>query len=119
MDYNQIGIGIDIVQIVRFERLVQDIGIPFLKRIFRPSEVATALERPNPIQSLAGVFSLKEAVIKSLPQTQLTLMDLQKIEIKKKRDSSLAVTLPSSFDYQISGSIAHDGNYVIGTAILF
>jgi phosphopantetheine--protein transferase-like protein len=114
----QVGIGVDIVQIERFERLVRDIGIPFVERIFTPSEVAVALERPDPVQSLAGMFSLKEAVVKSLPHSELTLLDLDEIEIGRKHDLSVEVDFLNNYNYRISGSIAHDGNYAIGVAIL-
>jgi holo-[acyl-carrier protein] synthase len=54
-----VGIGIDIVDLARFERAVS--RTPALRdRLFAPSE------RDLPLRSLAGRFAAKEALIKAL-----------------------------------------------------
>lgn len=119
MQYNQIEIGIDLVSINQFDYFVGQVGYRFLERAFTSYEVATALERPSPIQSLASIFSLKEAVIKSIPNTPLTLLDMPQIEINRRRDSSLKISLPDQIEYTVSGSIAHEEGYAIGVAVAF
>jgi phosphopantetheine--protein transferase-like protein len=119
MQYNQIEIGVDLVSVEQFDYFVKAVGYRFLERAFTTYEVETALERPSPIQSLASIFSLKEAVIKSLPNTPLTLVDMPLIEIKRRKDSSLKVSLPDHIEYTVSGSVAHKGRYAIGVAVAF
>ena len=119
MQYNQIEIGVDLVSVNQFDYFLTEVGYRFLERAFTSYEVATALERPNPIQSLASIFSLKEAIIKSLPNTPLTLLDMPLIVIKRRRDSSLKISLPDEIEYSVSGSVAHKGNYTIGVAVAF
>jgi len=119
MQYNQIEIGIDLVSVNRFDYFVKAVGYRFLEQAFTSYEVATALERPSPIQSLASIFSLKEAVIKSLPGTPLTLLDMPLIKIERRRDSSLRVSLPDQIEYTVSGSVAHERGYAIGVAVAF
>lgn len=117
MNGNQIKIGIDLVSISKTAYFIDEAGYRFLERVFTPYEVATALERPNPIQSLAGIFSLKEAVIKSIPNTPLILLDMPLIEIKRQKDASLEIVLSDQIEYSVSGSVAHEGGYAIGVAV--
>jgi holo-[acyl-carrier protein] synthase len=53
------GVGVDIVDIARFERSIE--RTPSL-----PERLFTGSERTRPIQSLAGYFAAKEALIKAL-----------------------------------------------------
>lgn len=119
MTHDQFGIGVDILLAERFRSLIDDIGVPFLSRVFTPFEVAIALDRPNPLRALAGRFSLKEAVIKALPGTPLTMLDLEKIQITESPDGSPEITLVDNYSYSIDGSIAYEGEYAVGVAIVF
>ncbi|MGL4338908.1 MAG: holo-ACP synthase [Rhodoglobus sp.] len=59
-----VGVGVDVVDIARFERSV--IRTPALQsRLFAESEQFTG-SRPLPLRSLAGRFAAKEALIKAL-----------------------------------------------------
>ena len=59
-----VGIGVDVVDLARFERALQ--RTPSLKdRLFAPSE-QTVDGRDLPLRSLAGRFAAKEALIKAL-----------------------------------------------------
>jgi len=118
MNDDGFGIGVDLVSIHKFERLIHNTGFPFIERVFTPTEVAMALERPDPVQSLAGRFALKEATIKALPGTPLTVLDMQKIDIGREYDGSPTVMLPRDVPYTVSGSISYDGDYAIGAAII-
>lgn len=53
------GVGVDIVDIARFERATQRTA-SLTERLF------TEAERTRPLQSLAGYFAAKEALIKAL-----------------------------------------------------
>jgi len=58
------GIGIDIVEIRRIEKLLRNRR--FLQRVFTPAELEYCLARSNPAPSLAAMFAAKEAVGKAL-----------------------------------------------------
>jgi holo-[acyl-carrier protein] synthase len=59
-----IGIGVDLVDIARFERALT--RTPALRaRLFAPDELEKD-GRPRPTRSLAGRFAAKEALIKAL-----------------------------------------------------
>lgn len=68
-DYNRLmilGIGTDIIEVDRVERLLRMRGEPFLRRCFTEGEAAYCLARKNVGQHLAARFAVKEAVMKAL-----------------------------------------------------
>jgi holo-[acyl-carrier protein] synthase len=59
--------GIDLVEVARIERLLEEHGERFLARIFTPGEVAYADANPGRRgEHLAARFAAKEAVMKAL-----------------------------------------------------
>lgn len=119
MIHDRFGVGVDLVLCERFRSLVNDVGVSFLNRAFKPLEVAIALDRPDPLRALAGRFALKEAMIKALPGTPLTILDLEKIQITEFPDGSPKITLVDNHSYSVDGSIAYEGEYAVGVAIVF
>ncbi|MEJ7809906.1 MAG: holo-ACP synthase [Gemmatimonadaceae bacterium] len=61
-----IGIGIDLVDIARVERLLAERGERALKRLFTEGEAAYAAERAQPARHLAARVAAKEATFKAL-----------------------------------------------------
>lgn len=62
----KIGIGIDIVEIKRFEVKPFENNKSFYKKIFHESEIKYCLDHKNTSQHFAAKFAIKESVIKSL-----------------------------------------------------
>ena len=60
-----IGVGLDIAQVERVERVWQRHGTRFIERSFTRAEAAEALARANPGQALAMRFAAKEAFSKA------------------------------------------------------
>lgn len=60
------GIGIDIVSIVRIERMLERWGSLFTSRVFTPTEVAFCERRSKPGQHFALRWAAKEAMLKAL-----------------------------------------------------
>lgn len=61
-----IGIGSDIVDIKRIERIWKEKGDQFLNRLFTHDEIAYAFKKSNPAPTLANRFAAKEAVFKAI-----------------------------------------------------
>lgn len=61
-----IGIGIDVVQIERFEQAVARHGARLLDRLFTAAEQARFGGHPSPGRHLAARFAAKEAAFKAL-----------------------------------------------------
>ncbi len=60
------GVGIDLVEIARVERMIADKGDHVLTRLFTPSEVEYAMSRARPAMHLAARLAAKEAAFKAL-----------------------------------------------------
>ena len=60
-----VGIGLDLVELARIERIWVRYGRKFALKILHPDELAR-LSEENPVQYLAGRFAAKEAVAKAL-----------------------------------------------------
>jgi holo-[acyl-carrier protein] synthase len=61
-----IGLGSDIVDVRRIERVLKRHGDRFLNRIFTAAERAKAERRANPVETYAKRFAAKEACAKAL-----------------------------------------------------
>lgn len=60
------GIGIDLVDIDRVERMIADKGARVLEKLFTEDEVAYAMGRARPAMHLAARLAAKEAAFKAL-----------------------------------------------------
>jgi holo-[acyl-carrier protein] synthase len=65
------GVGIDLVDIARVDRLLGAKGDRALRRLFTIDEVTYALARPLPAQHLAARLAAKEAAFKALSGNSL------------------------------------------------
>ena len=61
-----VGIGTDLVNITRIERVIARHGERFLQRVFTPTERALAERRANRAETYAKRFAAKEACAKAL-----------------------------------------------------
>jgi holo-[acyl-carrier protein] synthase len=61
-----VGIGIDLVEVARIERMIGEKGERALRRLFTEREVEYASRRPHPAQHFAARFAAKEAAYKAL-----------------------------------------------------
>ena len=62
---NIIGHGIDLVEIERIDRMLQEHGDRFLARCFTEAEARYSLDRRRRAEHLAGRFAAKEAILKA------------------------------------------------------
>ncbi|MCW6677891.1 NAD(P)H-hydrate dehydratase [Anaerococcus sp. NML200574] len=100
-------IGIDILSI---KKIKNKSGSNFLRKVFTENEITYAYSKKNPYQTLAGIFALKEAIIKAY--------DLKLSYIIKKRIEIVSNNNPIAYldgnKLNSDLSISHDGEYAIG-----
>ena len=60
------GVGIDICENKRIEKILKNHKDNFLKRVFIAEEIKYCMEKSNPIPHLAARFAMKEAFIKAV-----------------------------------------------------
>lgn len=61
-----VGLGTDIVEIVRIGRMIERHGELFLNRVYTPEEIRYCQKRRECYQHFAGRWAAKEAVMKTL-----------------------------------------------------
>jgi holo-[acyl-carrier protein] synthase len=61
-----IGMGSDLIDIRRVERLIGEFGDRFIRRLFTAEEIAKAAMRADPVPTYAKRFAAKEACSKAL-----------------------------------------------------
>ena len=64
-----VGMGFDVVDIARVDKLIESKGERALERLFTEAEVAYAMRRARPGMHLAGRIAAKEAAYKALSGT--------------------------------------------------
>jgi len=60
------AIGVDLCEIDRIGRIVEQHGERFVNKVFTPEEIAYCLKRQSSAASFAARFAAKEAVLKAL-----------------------------------------------------
>jgi len=83
---NVVGIGIDTVDVKRFEKAVKERGENFIKRIFTRREISYADTKKDCFTHMAGKFAAKEAVKKALPEGARIGLSWPDIEILNSED---------------------------------
>lgn len=122
---NIAGIGIDTIEIERFARTVEARGERFLERIFTPSEMDRSVKASDRNAHLAGKFTAKEAVKKSMPDGARIGLAWPEIEILNDEDGKPYVVLHGRAkeifdDNGLAGilvSIAHSDTAAVANAI--
>jgi holo-[acyl-carrier protein] synthase len=79
-----IGIGTDLMEIVRIERSIARFGEAFLKRVFTPGEAAYCQAKKNFAESFAARFAAKEAGAKALGTGISRGVSWREFEVRRK-----------------------------------
>jgi holo-[acyl-carrier protein] synthase len=104
-----IGIGVDLIDVRRFESIIFRWQHKFLKRIFTDKEIKYCNTKKHPAQRFATRYAAKEAFVKALfPRGQkgVSLKDIEK-ELAKERDIK-----------DVHLMVSHDGDYGIANVVL-
>lgn len=107
------GIGIDIVDIRRFEKINYEDKSSFYKKLFQSSEIKYCLKHKNPYQHFAGKFAIKEALKKSIKR-QIPFLDIE----TSHHDSKPIIKLNKKYgNYIFLVSITHEKQFAIAIVI--
>jgi holo-[acyl-carrier protein] synthase len=74
--FDNLGIGIDIVNVEQFREKNYSENIKFYQKIFSRNEIEYCLKFTDPYPHFAGKFALKEAVLKSISEN-IMLIDIE------------------------------------------
>jgi len=106
------NIGIDIINIERFNKKEYTKNKIFYQKIFTDSEIKYCLKFKNSSEHFAGKFAIKEAVRKSINQ-KIKLTDV----ITSHHKSKPKVRIKNKPQYNFQVSISHEKNIAVGIVI--
>jgi holo-[acyl-carrier protein] synthase len=117
------GIGVDIVEIPRFQKVLDRWNDVFLQKIFTEREIAYARSKYHQIQHIAARFAVKEAVAKALAKGWSGGFRWKDVEVENNEDGKPSVILHHEVKELLTGrsvhiSISHSDNVVIAFAII-
>ena len=111
---DNLGVGIDIVEVSKFERIPYSKKPSFYKKIFLPTEIKYCLKFKTSAEHFAGKFAIKESLKKSIKEPILFL-DIETYHSNSKLKIRLGKTW--SKKYKVIGSISHEKKFAIGIVI--
>lgn len=118
-----VGSGIDIVQNLRISKALTTHKLKFLKKILTKDELTEINTKEISIQHIAGIFTAKEAVIKSLSNYLGFSLNFQEIIIKKNINNVPIIDICSKrakdklSNINLVVSISHEKHSSIALAI--
>ena len=92
------GIGTDILDIRRFERLYLNWGNRLLSRLFNKNEIPSYSSKKKFIQSLAGKFAAKEAISKAFGTGIGSVIGFKDIKILKNKNGAPTASIDNIND---------------------
>ena len=110
----KIGIGIDVVDIKKFEKIPYSSKPTFYKKIFLQSEIKYCLKYKNPYEHFAGKFAIKEATKKSINEN-IQLLDIETSHSNSK--PKIKLRDGKGKKYLFLASISHEDKIAIGVVI--
>ncbi|MBF0619392.1 MAG: holo-ACP synthase [Candidatus Omnitrophica bacterium] len=111
-----IGTGVDIIEIQRIRRSVEQWGARFLQRVFNDAEIAYAQKHTIPYPHYAGRFAAKEAVYKALGDKSITWKDMT---VTNDPDGKPVCSVNGhTIKGRIHLSISHSKYYAVAQAVV-
>jgi holo-[acyl-carrier protein] synthase len=121
-----LGLGTDIVDVVRIAASFQQHGEMFLKRVLLPAEIAYCLQHRQPAPFIAVRFAAKEAIAKAFGTGLGAQIGWQDMEIRRKESGEPFAVLHGKAERlfsergakKIHVSLSHTESYAVATVIL-
>jgi len=120
-----IGIGIDIIEIDRIKKSVDEYGDQYLQKVYTPDEIKYCLAKKNKYQHLAARFAAKEAIYKAISSNWSSEFGWQDMEIINAPNGMPEVKFKGNLEKFLSNekslkiSMSHSRDYVACVAIVY
>ena len=88
-----LSVGVDMVDVERVQRLLEEGGDSFLERVYTREESAYCLARARPGEHLAARFAAKEAVMKCLGTGWSKGVGFCQVEVRREPSGEVTVVL--------------------------
>lgn len=117
------AIGIDVVDIRRFQKMVERWGDRFSARILTQNELEYCRQKVNAVPSMAVRFAAKEAMIKCLPTDQNLVFRWHEMEVLNSHGGAPKVHLHGELFKFLLGkkifvSLSHSANSAVAVIVV-
>lgn len=117
------GVGIDITEVARMQKSIEDYGESFTDKIFTQEEMMYCSEKPNPFQHYAARFAAKEAFSKATGTGWNSDFSWQEVEVVNEPSGKPLLRLSGASlenfgTKRIFLSLSHSGDYVAAVVVI-
>ena len=121
-----VGVGIDVVEVARIERILARHGERALNRLFTTTEAETCAERVDRADCLAARFAAKEAALKALGSGKVPGLRWVDFEVTRAANGKPSLEFHSAArrrgdELGVDGiwvSLSHEGGYACAVVVL-
>ena len=111
--FDNLGIGIDLVQVEDFRKKTYSKNTQFYEKIFSQKEIDYCLKFTDPYPHFAGKFALKEAVLKSIHE-KIMLIGIETLHSFSKPSIKL-----ENKNYKFLASVSNEKDIAVAVIISF
>ena len=101
------GIGVDVVDVERMKKILQDQGGAFVSKVFTEKEIAYCRSRKNPNEHFAARFAAKEAVSKAMQKGWSGEFRWKDIEVMNEPSGAPRIVLYGELARLLEGTKVH------------
>ncbi len=117
------GIGVDIIEIDRIHRSIEELGERFLHKIFTPGEIAYCSAKSTAAQHFAARYAAKEALSKALSTGWAGEFRWKDVEIFNEPSGQPRVELHGRLreklaDCSVLVSLSHSDSHVVAMVVI-
>ena len=118
IEFSEIYIGTDIVEVQRINKSLNKLGKKFLNRIFTISEQKYCDQKAFPSIHYSGRFAAKESIIKAVKSSgYIKSLTFKNIEILCSESGAPLVSFKFNIKGECKVSISHSDNYATAVAL--
>lgn len=120
MNIRDLGVGVDIEDVKRFEKYSEDKNNTFLKKVYTPNEIEYCFKSKDPAKHLAVRFCAKEAIYKAFCSLGVLNLGFQDVEIVNDSNKVPEVVFLNEKikDYGCKLSLSHNKDKAIANVIV-
>jgi holo-[acyl-carrier-protein] synthase len=112
MIIDKLNIGIDIVEVSRFQKISYNKNKNFYKKIFNKAEINYCLKFKDSYRHFAGKFAIKEATKKAISKR----LNFLQIETSHKRNKPV-IKIKDNSNYLFLVSLSHEPTMAVAVVI--
>jgi len=117
------GIGVDVVDVERMKKTLQDQGDTFISKVFTETEITYCRSRKNPHEHFAARFAAKEAVSKAMQKGWSGEFRWKDIEVMNEPSGAPRIVLYGELAQLLEGakihlSLSHTEKTVVAFSII-